>query len=421
MKRPNRKFEKYWYMGITAFLVLAAASAVLMLFANIHVLGSALSAVNSALFPVYIGLIIAYLLSPLVNKAEKFIFIPLIRKVIKKNQKTKEIARGISVTFVLLAAILIIFCLTMMVVPEVVNSISSLISNLPGYYQNMLVWGENIFKSNPKLTELFQTYSSVIYERLLSWLQNIILPSSTRVLNVLTDGVVNAVNVVVNVFIGLIVSIYLMASKENFCALGKRLMYTALPYKRVNAILEVLRETHTVFAKFISGKIVDSLIVGVLTFIIMSIAGIPYTMLISVIIGVTNVIPFFGQYIGIVPSAILVFIANPVKGVVFLILIIILMQFDGNILGPKILGDSIGLKSFWILFSILFFGSLFGLLGMLCAVPVFAILYRMTKRWSAGRLAKKKMPTETEFYCHPEEFLEDFSEEVPEKITEDME
>ena len=139
----------------------------------------------------------------------------------------------------------------------------------------------------------------------------------------------------------------------------------------------------------------------------MSIAGIPYTILISVVIGVTNIIPFFGQYIGIVPSAILVFIASPFKGVVFLVLIIILMQFDGNVLGPKILGDSIGLKSFWILFSILFFGSLFGLLGMICAVPVFAIIYRMTKRWSAGRLAGKKMPTETDFYCHPEELMED--------------
>lgn len=390
MKRPNHKFEKYWYAGITAFLVLAAALAVWMVFANLHVLGGVLSAVNSALFPIYIGIIIAYLLSPLVNKAEKFIFIPLIRKFVKKDKKTKEIARGFSVAFVLLAAILIIFCLAMMVVPEVVNSISSLISNLPGYYQNLLVWGEDIFKSNPKLTGLFQTYSKVIYEKLLLWLQNIILPNSTRVLNMLTDGVVNAVNVLVNVFIGLIVSIYLMSSKENFCALGKRLMYTVLSYKRVNAILEVLSETHTIFAKFISGKIVDSLIVGVLTFIIMSIAGIPYTILISVIIGVTNIIPFFGQYIGIVPSAILVFIANPVKGVIFLVLIIILMQFDGNILGPKILGDSIGLKSFWILFSILFFGSLFGLLGMICAVPVFAIIYRMTKRWSAGRLARKR-------------------------------
>lgn len=152
--------------------------------------------------------------------------------------------------------------------------------------------------------------------------------------------------------------------------------------------MSVLSETHGVFAKFISGKIIDSLIVGVLTFIIMNIAGIPYTILISVLIGVTNIIPFFGQYIGIIPSAVLVFIASPSKGVLFLILIIILMQFDGNVLGPKILGDSIGLKSFWILFSILFFGSLFGVLGMICAVPVFAVIYRMVKRFCAGRLAK---------------------------------
>lgn len=407
MKRPNPKYEKYWYAGITAFLVLAAALAVWVIFSNLHVLGGILSAVNSALFPIYIGLIIAYLLSPLVNKAERFIFMPLFRKLNQKEKKAKGMARGFSVAFVLLLTILVIFCLTMMVVPEVVNSISSLIYNLPGYYQNLLKWGQEVFRSNPKLTELFQTYSKVIYENLLSWLQNFILPNSTKFLEVLTDGVVNAVSVVVNLFIGLIVSIYLMSSKENFCALGKRLMYTVLSYERVNSILEVLRETHTVFAKFISGKIVDSLIVGVLTFIIMSIAGIPYTILISVVIGVTNIIPFFGQYIGIVPSAILVFIASPFKGVVFLALIIILMQFDGNVLGPKILGDSIGLKSFWILFSILFFGSLFGLLGMICAVPVFAIIYRMTKRWSAGRLAGKKMPTETDFYCHPEELMED--------------
>lgn len=406
MKRPNPKFEKYWYAGITAFLVLSAALAVWVIFSNLHVLGGVVSAVNSALFPVYIGLIIAYLLSPLVNKAERFIFLPLFRRLIKKDQKAKGLARGFSVTLVLLSSVLIIFCLVMLVVPEVVNSISSLINNLPGYYQNLLIWGEDVFKSNPKLTELFQTYSEVIYENLLSWLQDFILPNSTKFLDVVTDGVVNAVNVVLNIFIGLIVSIYLMSSKENFCALGKRLMYTVFSYERVNSILDVLRETHTIFAKFISGKIVDSLIVGVLTFIIMSIAGIPYTILISVIIGVTNVIPFFGQYIGIIPSAVLVFIASPFKGVVFLVLIIVLMQFDGNVLGPKILGDSIGLKSFWILFSILFFGSLFGLLGMLCAVPVFAIIYRMTKRWSAGRLAGKKMPTETDFYCAPEELTE---------------
>lgn len=399
MRKPNQKYDRYWYAGLTGFLVLAAALAVWMIIDNLGALGGILSAVNSALYPIYVGLIIAYLLSPLVNKTDRYIFVPLMEKIVKKKNKAKRIARGISVTVVLCLSMFIIFCLAMMVVPEVINSISSLIYNLPGYYQNLLSWGEEVFKSNPKVVELFQRYSGVIYESFLSWLQNFILPSGTRLLNVVTDGVVNAVNVVVNIFIGVIVSIYLMASKENFCALGKRLIYTVFSVKRANSILDVLGETHTVFAKFISGKIVDSLLVGVLTFIIMSIAGVPYTILISVVIGVTNIIPFFGQYIGIIPSAILVFIANPVKGIIFLILIIILMQFDGNVLGPKILGDSIGLKSFWILFSILFFGSLFGLLGMICAVPVFAIVYRMTKRWSAGRLADKKLPTETEFYC----------------------
>ena len=399
MRKPNQKYDKYWYAGLTGFLVLAAALAVWMIIDNLGALGGILSAVNSALYPIYVGLIIAYLLSPLVNKTDRYIFVPLMEKIVKKKNKAKRIARGISVTVVLCLSMLIIFCLAMMVVPEVINSISSLIYNLPGYYQNLLSWGEEVFKSNPKVVELFQRYSGVIYESFLSWLQDFILPSSTRLLNVVTDGVVNAVNVVVNIFIGVIVSIYLMASKENFCALGKRLIYTVFSIKRANSILDVLGETHTVFAKFISGKIVDSLLVGVLTFIIMSIAGVPYTILISVVIGVTNIIPFFGQYIGIIPSAILVFIANPVKGIIFLVLIIILMQFDGNVLGPKILVDSIGLKSFWILFSILFFGSLFGLIGMICAVPVFAIVYRMTKRWSARRLADKKLPTETEFYC----------------------
>ena len=202
-----------------------------------------------------------------------------------------------------------------------------------------------------------------------------------------------------------------MAGKENFCAQAKRLMFSVFPIKYVNSMLSVLKETHVIFAKFISGKILDSLAVGVLTFIIMSIAGIPYTILISVIIGVTNIIPFFGQYIGIVPSAILVFIESPIKGVIFLILIIVLMQFDGNILGPKILGDSIGLKSFWILFSILFFGSLFGLLGMICAVPLFAIIYRLIKRWSARRLAAKNIPTTTEYYRSIVELKEEKEQE----------
>lgn len=398
MKRPSEKYEKYWYAGLTGFFVAAAALVIKLLFDNLGALSGILSAVNTALMPVYIGLIIAYLLSPLVNKVDKYVFIPLMNKIVKKKEKATGIARGCSVALVFVMALLVIFGLIMLVVPEVVNSITRLISNLPGYYQNIQAWVNDVFKSNPKLANYVLNFSRTAYENLLSWLQDDLLPNSNKLLTMLTDGVVNTVNVLFNIFIGAIISIYLMAGKENFCAQAKRLMFSVFPVKHVNSMLSVLKETHVIFAKFISGKILDSLAVGILTFIVMSIAGIPYTILISVIIGVTNIIPFFGQYIGIIPSAILVFIESPIKGVIFLVLIIVLMQFDGNILGPKILGDSIGLKSFWILFSILFFGSLFGLLGMICAVPLFAIIYRLVKRWSERRLTAKNIPAETAYY-----------------------
>ncbi|MCH5251353.1 MAG: AI-2E family transporter [Lachnospiraceae bacterium] len=396
MKLRDPKYEKYWYAGVTAFIVIASALVIYLLFSNLDGVRSIFSAINSALRPIYIGLIIAYLLSPLVNKTDRYLFIPLIRKIMKKGKKEKVngIARGCSVAVVLILALLVIFGLIMLVVPEIINSISNLIYKMPGYYGEIQAWGQRVFKSNPQFAEYFKTLSNALYK----WLTNDLLPNSNKLLLALTDGVMDAVNGLVNTFIGIIISIYLMAGKENFCAQAKRMMFSIFPVRCVNGMLGVLKETHVVFAKFISGKIIDSLAVGILTFIIMSIAGIPYTILISVIIGVTNIIPFFGQYIGIVPSAFLVFLESPVKGVIFLVLIIVLMQFDGNVLGPKILGDSIGLKSFWILFSILFFGSLFGLLGMICAVPVFAIIYRLVKRWSTRRLAAKNIPTETSYY-----------------------
>lgn len=408
MKRPEKKYEVYWNAGVTAFCVIVAAVIVYTIFNNLSGLGSVLSAINSALFPVYIGIMVAYLLSPLVDKMDQYVYIPLWNRVFKERKsKAMGIARGCSVFTVLVLALFVIFGLLMLVVPEIINSVSSLTRNLPGYYKNMVEWGNHMFRSNPKFAEYYAQFSGTIYEKLLTWLQNDLLPSSNKLLTMVTDGVVNAASVVMNLFIGLIVSIYLMGSKETFCAQMKKIMYAFLPVAKVNHALRVLGETHTIFAKFISGKIIDSLVVGVLTFIIMNIAGIPYTVLISVLIGVTNIIPFFGQYIGIVPSAILVFIASPSKGLLFLVLIIILMQFDGNVLGPKILGDSIGLGSFWILFSILFFGSLFGLLGMICAVPVFAVMYRMVKRWCATRLAKKDMPTETACYRDTKSIVEE--------------
>ncbi|MCI5937932.1 MAG: AI-2E family transporter [Eubacterium sp.] len=398
MKWDDPQIQKYKQAGITAFVVVAAALIVYFIFNNFSHVMNVVSAVNGALMPVYIGLVIAFLLSPLVNWLDRFVTIPLYMKVMKKEEKARKLARGTSVTIVLISFLVVLWSLVMMVIPEVVRSIKSLADSMPAYYHNIMQWIARTFERYPETEEYAQNLSAMMYHKMITWLQDTILPNSNKWLSIVTDGVVNVLSVLMNFLIGLIVSVYLLCGKENFLAQAKKILCAIFPRKWASEIMGVLSETNVLFAKFLSGKIIDSLIIGILAFIILTIAKIPYALLVSVIVGVTNIIPFFGPYIGAIPSAILVFIANPMKGIVFLIIIIVLQQFDGNILGPMILGDSTGLKSFWILFSILLFGSLFGLLGMICAVPVFAMIYRLVNRWCVYRLQQKGIPSETKYY-----------------------
>lgn len=394
-----KKLEnKYIYAGITAFCVLMAVLICGFIFFNFDVVTAAFGKLNSALTPIYIGLVIAYLLSPMVNGMERMVFIPLLRKINKTDKRVRAFARGISIVLVLVLAAAVIFWLSMLVVPEVVDSITNLADNLPDYYRNTLQVANDIGKKHPEIAQYMKESTNTVYTQVRNWVQNDLLPASTEILSSVSDGLLSALGMLLNVVIGIIVSIYLMAGKERFCAQAKRLLYTIFSEKRANRILSFGKDINWSFAKFFSGKIIDSIIVAIITFIALSIANIPYTALISVLVGVTNIIPFFGPYIGAIPSALLVFLASPFKGVVFLILIIIIQQVDGNIIGPKIIGESVGLESFWILFSILVFGSLFGLIGMICAVPVFSVLYKTVKRWSHRRLEKKGFPAETNSY-----------------------
>ncbi len=402
----KKKFEnKYVYAGVTAFCVLVAVLIFGFLFFNIDTVYMGVQRLNSALMPVYIGLVIAYLLSPLVNAVERNLFIPLFRKMTKKRKTVRGISRAVSVAVVLIMAMAVIFWLTMLVVPEVVESIISLTNSLPGYYRNIVGMAQELSVKHPELAQYMMETAGSVYSQLINWMQNELIPTSTEILGVLSDGLINALGVMLNVVIGIIISIYLMASKELFCAQAKRMLFSILPVRYAMRTLRFGKDINRSFAKFFSGKIIDSIIVAIITFIVLSIAGIPYTALISVLIGVTNIIPFFGQYIGAIPSAILVFIVSPVKGFIFVILIIIILQVDGNIIGPKIIGGSIGLGSFWILFAILVFGSLFGIIGMICAVPVFAVVYRTVKNWSRERLEKKGLPQETVCYKRIEHVL----------------
>ncbi len=393
--------KKYLYLGGTAIIVLVVWQVLnITLLSWDHVMGM-VGMINTALSPVYIGLIIAYLLDPLMGILEAHVMDPLAHRILKKKVHLADgIARGVSVFVVILAAIFALFGLFMLVLPELVNSLTSLVNNMPSYYQVLREWIQGLGKSHPEIAQYTMNLSESAYQQLRTWLENDLLPSSTQILASVSGSVMGFLSTLFDIFIGLIISIYLLANKEVFLAQSRKLIYSIFPVNRANNLLELCGEANYIFSKFISGKLIDSVIVGIITFFVMSILGMPYASLISVIIGVTNVIPFFGQYIGIIPSAFLVLLVSPVQCLIFLIVIIIIMQVDGNIIGPKIIGETTGLGSFWILFSILVFGSLFGLIGMLVAVPVFALIYRSTKKWSASRLKKKKLPVDTEFYLN---------------------
>jgi predicted PurR-regulated permease PerM len=201
-----------------------------------------------------------------------------------------------------------------------------------------------------------------------------------------------------NIVIGLIVSIYLMASKEKFSGQAKKIIYALFKPVRANVIVETARKSNEIFGGFISGKLLDSAIIGVIAYVVLAILRMPDPVMIAVIIGVTNIIPFFGPFIGAVPSFIIVVLQNPIQGLYFLIFIVVLQQVDGNIIGPKILGNSTGLSPFWVVFAILLFGGLWGFPGMVLGVPTMAVIYYIIKKIVEYGLRKRGLREETNCY-----------------------
>ena len=221
----------------------------------------------------------------------------------------------------------------------------------------------------------------------------------TQVLPNLFGGVMRFTSGLLNVVVGIIIAVYLLLSKEVFYAQVKKLMFAFFPRRAAQAVLNLTHDSNAIFCGFISGKIVDSAIIGVLCFIGCSVLQMPYTVLVSFIVGVTNVIPYFGPFIGAIPSIFIIMIDDPIKSLIFAVFILILQQLDGNVIGPKILGDSTGLSAFWVLFAVTFFGGLFGFVGMLIGVPTFAVIYSLIRNIAEYKLGKKGMKTKTPDYA----------------------
>lgn len=394
--------KKYLHWGITGFLVLA--SAILFYYFLFHTdkfFGIIKSAFNVCM-PIICGLIMAYLLTPICTFFERKILYPLYRAfhLDTEKVKTKKRIRILAILLTMFLTLYLLYIFFSIVLKEVVTSIQSIALQSSIYVSNLERLMENILASNKNIeklvTDLINTYS----DELDNWLNNSVLPRINVILKEVSLSVIGVAKGLWNLVIGLIISIYVLASKETFTGQAKKITYALFPEESANGIISDFRYANKTFGSYISGKIIDSIIIGILCYIFMRIFSLPYEILVSVIVGVTNIIPFFGPFLGGIPSALLIIMVNPLSGLKFIILILILQQFDGNILGPKILGDSTGLSSFWVIFSITIFGAYFGVLGMAIGVPVFALIYAAIKRKLNATLKSKGLTTDTKEYMH---------------------
>ncbi len=383
MKKED--WKKIFYQSLTGFFSLALA---ILLFFAIREIGQIRSSflwLLGVLKPVIYGGVMAYLLKTPCNFLEKRIASLL-------PEKHKKRTNGLTVLLVLILTFFIIYLLLSMVIPEMVASTMLLINAVPQKMDEFAGWVTRMLDGN----EVLQTYANTaiisLEDKLQVWAKTDLLPTMQGMMGGFADTVGSVVGMLYNLLIGIIICIYPLLGRKTFARQGKAVLYALFKTERADALLGELRFIDKTFVGFFGGKILDSAIVGLICYvfcIIMTFTmGFPNAVLISVIVGVTNVIPYFGPYIGAVPSALLVLISGPVNCIIFIVFIIVLQQFDGNILGPALLADSVGLTGFWVLFSITLFQGFFGFTGILVGVPVFAVIYDIIRRLVAKGLQK---------------------------------
>ena len=403
MKKWNWN-NKYIGWGLTAFFVITASLGVYYLMFHGSVLISNIKRMFNILMPVMFGLSIAYLLTPVMDYFEVRVFTPLCDKLHwNASKKRSGLIRILCILLTLVLFFSLLYMLIYMLIAQIVPSVINIVNNYDVYVENITNWINKILEDNPILLDnvmkIVNSYSTEIN----NWIKTSVLSKSSDILKAVSMSVLVSIKVVWNLIIGIIISVYVMINKERFAGEFKKITYALNDTNSANIIINNVRFTHRTFSGFIGGKVLDSILIGMLCFIGTTIMQMPYASLISVIIGVTNVIPFFGPFIGAAPCAFLIFIVNPthpLNVIYFLLFILALQQFDGNILGPFILGDSIGLTSFWVIFSITFFGGLWGIFGIIIGVPLFAVIFAAIKSIIETKLRKKSLPTESMEYTY---------------------
>ena len=380
--------KKYNTISVYAFIVICASIVFYLAISQMGSLMSKIENVISILKPFILGFAMAYILNFVLKFYENKVFETKTFKKIKMKSK-----RGLGLLFTYVTAFVFIGLFIQFVLPQLIDSIVGLVNDVPVYIKDV----NDFINETIGNLDIPEHYLTLINERF-NGLIDYIIKTSTNLIPMFGSILTAFLSSIWNIILGLIVSIYLLIEKEKFFALNKKMTYAILPRNVADKTIELTHRSNDTFGKFLIGKILDSFIIGIITFLTLTVVKMPYSLLLSVIIGITNIIPFFGPFIGAIPSVIIVLFVSPVKAFWLIIIIFIIQQIDGNIIGPKILGDSIGISAFWILFSILVAGKFLGLVGMIIGVPLFAIIYSIIKEIVEGKLKKKGLKFETKDY-----------------------
>ena len=388
MERRN----SYVSMGVTAFLSAAA----ILLFYDTLFGGKAVLALLKTVQPILYGAFIAYLLTPMVNFFERNLFPLRPGRVRNRPQVLLVRTAGILLAWTVIA----FFCylLASVLMPELYKSVLQLIDNADNYYRTISGWVIQLLEANPAVADWVSQQMAAYFRDLDKWLTSGVLPQLQAVMVTVSGGVLSLVNFVKDLLVGVIASVYLLATKERCAAYGRKLIYSLFPREQVGLVLRGARRADIIFSGFVRGKLLDSIIIGILCFIGCSVLKFPYTPLVSVFVGVTNIIPFFGPFLGAIPSTFLILLVSPRQALYFVIFVLALQQLDGNVIGPKILGNTTGLSSLWVIIAILVGGGFFGIVGMFFGVPVCACLNSLVNFFVEARLRKKGLSPDSGEY-----------------------
>ncbi len=398
--------KQYLGWGLTAFFVIAASILLFVAITNYEQIAAGANSLINAVMPIIYGFVFAYLFCPVVIFFETRVFGRIFRKSSKSTENCTGLnifvrnkpARALSIIAAILIFIIILVGIISAIAPQLDTTIKTLIANIPSYVDTVTGWINNIFDSYPEIGAEITVLVNEAGSSLRNFLSLDILPQVGDYLGILTNGIMSLVGTLMNIVLGLVVSAYCLYSKELFAAQAKKVIYSLTSVKHANNFIGAVRKVHNSFGNFITGTLIDSFIVGCITFVALTIFDIPFALLVSVIMGLTNIIPYFGPFIGAIPSAFLILMEDPLKSLIFIIIVLIIQNLNGNVISPKILGESMGLSSFWVIFAILAGQGILGFWGMIIGIPVFAVVYSAAKTFIAARLKKKALPSDSRCY-----------------------